>query len=188
MIDSCAIPLRGRCPNCGCDNRLWRDFDDTYFCQHCNWEYDPKKEGVRKAEYLQSFPGTRIYLANPLGAPTAEEVVANMQRAERYLEYYSKLHPSKKFVATHAWLPKFLDDNNPAERQFALECGQKILSFCDAILLCGSRISAGMEAELRQAVREEKPIFADFVYPDWDWILKAEEIILKEEKNCQGAG
>lgn len=137
-----------------------------------------------KKEIYSMKRGTRIYLASPLGAETNEEIKANMEDAGKKLLVCKAVYKKCKFVAPHTWFPRFLDDNNLEERAFALECGQRILGFCDAILLCGPRISSGMEAELRAAVRAGKECFAeDQLYKDAAEIETDEKLRMEENVN-----
>ena len=68
-------------------------------------------------------------------------------------------------VATHAYLPLLLDDNDPAERELALEFGIKLLATCDALIVCGARITSGMAGEIKKAMELGIPILflEDFV-------------------------
>lgn len=136
-----------------------------------------------KKEIYSLKRGTRIYLASPLSAKTNEGIKANMEDAGKKLLICEAVFKKCKFVAPHTWFPRFLDDNNPEERTFALECGQRILSFCDAILLCGPRISSGMEAELRAAVREGKSCFAEDQLYEVATAIEADEKKRMEEGN-----
>lgn len=49
-------------------------------------------------------------------------------------------------------LPAFLDDHTPEERELALHFGLKFLEGCDALVICGNRISRGMEGEIIHAI------------------------------------
>ena len=131
----------------------------------------------KKRELGVTTRGMRVYLASPLSAKTQEGIKANMELAVKKLLICQAVFKQNKFVAPHTWLPKFLDDNNPEERAFALECGQRILGFCDAILLCGPRISSGMEAELRAAIKAGKEAYAE------DQLYDAAASIEADEKN-----
>lgn len=127
--------------------------------------------------------GMRVYVASPLSTITEFGIQENMRYAESMCNAYQTMYPKSKFVAPHSWFPKFLDDRVPAEREFGMECGRRILSFCDAIMLCGERLSAGMESELRLAVRLGKKVFVDVSLDYWN-ALSGNRIfeIIKEEQ------
>lgn len=126
-------------------------------------------------EIINLEKDARVYLASPLGAPTKAEIQNNIFFAEKKLATYANCFSELRFVAPHTWFPRFLDDNIPAERAFAMECGQRILDFCDALLLCGDRLSSGMEAELRSALRAGKTVFAEAPLYDHAAAIQNEE-------------
>ena len=54
-------------------------------------------------------------------------------------------------IAPHSFLPEYLDDNIPAEREVALAFGLSVLRLSKAIIVCGSQISSGMQGEIKMA-------------------------------------
>ena len=54
-------------------------------------------------------------------------------------------------IAPHLLFPQFLDDNNPEERELGLFFGNALMSKCAEVWVFGSRISSGMEAEIKRA-------------------------------------
>ena len=110
--------------------------------------------------------GSRIYVASPLRADTPEGIERNRQQAEAHVLLLQAQFPKLRFCAPQSWFPKFLDDNDPKERQFALECGQKLLEFCDGIVFMGDIVSDGMREELYAAAEAGKPIYADVAIID----------------------
>lgn len=94
----------------------------------------------------------RIYVCSPLNAPTGEGIRENMLKAREYMRVIEDSFSGVKCYAPHAWLPEMLDDNDETERTLALNFGQEILSICDAVFICGNRISAGMAAEIKSAI------------------------------------
>ena len=54
-------------------------------------------------------------------------------------------------VAPHLLFPQFLDDADPDERELGIFFGNAIMSKCSEVWVFGSRISAGMQAEIRRA-------------------------------------
>ena len=54
-------------------------------------------------------------------------------------------------IALHLLYPQFLDDNNADERELGLFFGNALMSKCAEVWVFGSRISSGMEAEIKRA-------------------------------------
>jgi|GEM_PF-3247385 len=99
----------------------------------------------------------KIYVCSPLSAPTEDGIKKNMTRAKAYMQELStKLHC--RAIAPHAFLPEFLDDNRPEERAMGMALGTMFLETCDALVICGDRISKGMEAEIKHALSKEIPV------------------------------
>lgn len=97
------------------------------------------------------------YVCSPLSAPTRAEMLANAAKATTYM-----VHAEKEFgdraVAPHAYLPYLLDDSVPEQRALALEFGMKLLAMCSRLVVFGSRISSGMEDEIKAAQELGIPI------------------------------
>ena len=97
------------------------------------------------------------YVCSPLRADTQHGVEMNMSAVRAYMCYaFVKLGINAQ--APHAFLPYFLDDNNPTERQLALDVGLAMLRKCSILLVCGNRISMGMRGEIREAAKLGKEI------------------------------
>ena len=54
-------------------------------------------------------------------------------------------------LAPHLLFPQFLNDSDPKERELGLFFGNALLSKCAEMFVFGSRISEGMEAEIKRA-------------------------------------
>ena len=82
-------------------------------------------------------------------SPYAGDVVTNTKNARRY----SRFAVDKGYipVASHLLYPQFLDDNNESERELGLFFGNALMSKCAEVWVFGSRISSGMEAEIKRA-------------------------------------
>lgn len=89
----------------------------------------------------------RVYICSPLGAPDAAGIQQNMLAARKYCEVAEQMQ-SVVAKAPHAWLPEFLDDLNPTERQIGLDVGTAMLKTADAVFICGNRITTGMREEI----------------------------------------
>ena len=103
----------------------------------------------------------KVYVCSPLSAPTAFAIKQNMLTAKEYMKIISK-KLSCSAVAPHAYLPEFLDDNNPPERSLGLSFGLAYLELCDALVICGNRLSNGMKAEIKRAMERSIPVL---LYP-----------------------
>lgn len=82
-------------------------------------------------------------------SPYAGDVEANVQAAQRY----SRFAVDRGYIpiAPHLLFPQFLNDKIPQERQLGLFFGNALMSKCSEVWVFGSRISAGMEAEIKRA-------------------------------------
>lgn len=99
-----------------------------------------------------------VYVCSPLSAPTQEGIRANMLQARVYMEKV-KAYLHCRAVAPHAYLPELLDDQIPQERQIGFEFGLKILMRSKALVICGDRISNGMQTEIDLAFGMGIPVF-----------------------------
>ena len=100
-----------------------------------------------------------VYICSPLSAPTQEGIRQNMEKAARYARLVSGTFGCRA-IAPHSFLPEYLDDNIPEEREAALAFGLSVLRLCRAVIVCGSRISSGMEGEIRMAGELHIPAYA----------------------------
>lgn len=94
--------------------------------------------------------GKKAYICSPLSAPTAEGISHNMEMAKFYLLRMKQIYHCRTF-ASHAHLPLMLDDTIPEERAAALRIGMEMMRLCDVLIICGRRISSGMETEIKRA-------------------------------------
>jgi len=104
-----------------------------------------------------------VYIASPLRADTEGEMVQNRKNAEDYSRQAMNIGT---FVG-ELIVPispisnlQFIDENNPEERQKALNMGLALLSKCDELWVAGDRVSEGMIGELRAAVRMDIPVLS----------------------------
>ena len=100
----------------------------------------------------------KVYICSPLSAPTRKGIEDNMAKAGEYMEAISA-GLNCRAVAPHAFLPAFLDDNDPVERKIGLEFGLRYLCTCDALIVCGDRITGGMSAEIAKAIELGIPVY-----------------------------
>ena len=109
--------------------------------------------------------------------PTAYEAIANIEQEERALrafrpivyicspysgdvernvkaaQVYSRYAVDHGCIplAPHLLFPQFLQDDKPKERLLGLLFGNALMSKCAEVWVFGSRITAGMEAEIKRA-------------------------------------
>ncbi len=104
-----------------------------------------------------------VYICSPLSAPTKEGIRQNMERAAHYACLVSGTFGCRA-IAPHSFLPEYLDDNIPEEREAGLAFGLSVLRLSKAIIVCGSRISSGMRGEIRLAGELDIPAYALIEY------------------------
>jgi len=89
--------------------------------------------------------GRFVYICSPF----SEDVEGNVANARRYCRF--AVDKGYIPIAPHLLFPQFLDDNNPTERDLGLFFGNALMSKCAEVWVFGSRISSGMEAEIKRA-------------------------------------
>ena len=53
----------------------------------------------------------------------------------------------------------FRSDSIPEERETALRIGMELMDLCDALIICGRRISSGMEGEIKEALKKGMEVY-----------------------------
>lgn len=118
-------------------------------------------EGWEERLDLQFFGNeperTSAYICSPLKAEKPEEYLRNMYAARAYM-FYAKEMLGYVARAPHGYLPMLLDDNNQEERTLAIRFGLELLKHSQILLVCGNRISLGMQREIVYAVSQHKKI------------------------------
>jgi len=122
----------------------------------------PSRKPVFTACRAEPRTYQKLYICSPLSAPTPEGIEANMRKARQYM-VEAAAHYGCHTAAPHAYLPRLLNDQIPAERALALSFGRSLLAACDGIVLCGNTISKGMAQEISYAVSVEMPVL---IQPD----------------------
>lgn len=122
----------------------------------------------------------RAYICSPLSAKTDEEFVENMHRARAYMHYAAK-EMGLAARAPHAYLPMLLCDRIPNERALALQFGLRLLEESDILLVCGDRISLGMQGEILHAIFIKARILT-FSYPIYKKVC---EYVRKENGDAE---
>ena len=100
-----------------------------------------------------------VYICSPLSAPTKQGIRKNMEKAAYYAGLVSGVTGCRA-IAPHSFLPEYLDDDIPEEREAGLAFGLSVLRLSKAIIVCGSRISSGMRGEIRLAGELNIPAYA----------------------------
>lgn len=100
-----------------------------------------------------------VYICSPLSAPTEQGIRKNMEKAVYYAGLVSGVTGCRA-IAPHSFLPEYLDDNIPEEREAALAFGLSILKLSKAVIVCGNRISSGMRGEIKMAGELNIPAYA----------------------------
>ncbi len=100
----------------------------------------------------------RVYICSPLSAPMERLIRENMKEAERYVKKIA-ITCHCRAIAPHSFLPDYLDDTIPEEREIALEFGLSVLKLCKALIICGDRISSGMRMEIITARKLNIPVY-----------------------------
>ncbi len=100
----------------------------------------------------------RVYVCSPLRAETHAKMMSNMRTAWELAEVIGSCYRVKAY-APHSVLPLVLDDNDILDRQLAIKVDLEILKTCDALIVCGSRISEGMREEILFAKAHNIPVY-----------------------------
>lgn len=91
----------------------------------------------------------KVYICSRYRADDKHSVEDNIQRALFACGY--AINKGCTPYAPHLYLPRCLDDNDPAERERGIAAGCEFLKICDEVWQWGATISAGMAAELALA-------------------------------------
>ena len=108
---------------------------------------------------------THAYICSSFDADTQEEALRNMRSARAFMHYATELM-GVVARAPHAYLPMLLNERDTAERILALKIGHHLIEKSDLVLVCGNRISVGMQADILHAAALQIPVwtFKDTMY------------------------
>ncbi len=113
--------------------------------------------------------GKIVYIASPY----AGDVEGNVEFAKAACRL--AMEEGSTPVAAHLLYPQMLDDMIPEQRELGIRMGLKLLEACSELWLCGSRISSGMQEELKTARIHGIPVrripwemVAEFMQPEPD--------------------
>ena len=114
--------------------------------------FDPTAFGalsiIDKEERARSAFRPIVYICSPYAGNIEENVAA--------ARLYSRFAVEAGYIpiTPHLLFPQFLNDADPQERQLGLFFSNVLMSKCSEIWVFGSRISAGMKAEIERAQRK----------------------------------
>lgn len=100
-----------------------------------------------------------VYICSPLSAPKLAQMRENMSKARFYANMISHEFGCRT-IAPHGFIPDYLDDNIPREREIGLQFGLSVLEISSAMVVCGSKISSGMSGEIKRARELQIPVYA----------------------------
>lgn len=105
-----------------------------------------------------------VYLAHPVRPEPGEDVAGNLAAALRWLCALHERYPHWATIAT--WIPEvqLYGDADEARRAAGLARAERVAGECDAVALCGPRVSAGMRIEARAAWSRHRLVY-DFTWP-----------------------
>lgn len=96
------------------------------------------------------------YLAHPLSSPTAEGFDLNRGRAVQWGAWLAETF-DVAIAADWIWLSLAWEETDE-NRARGLDIDKATIERCDAIVLCGGRLSNGMRVELEHAVQCGKKV------------------------------
>ena len=86
-----------------------------------------------------------VYICSPFAGDTE----VNVGKALRYCRF--ALDKRAFPIAPHCYLPRFMDDSDPAERELAMSLAMRLLYECRELWIFGAHISEGMRREILAA-------------------------------------
>ena len=86
-----------------------------------------------------------VYVCSPFSG----DVAGNIANARKYSCF--AVEQGYIPIAPHLLFPQFLNDNDLTERELGLHFGNVLMSHCSEVWVFGSRISSGMESEIKRA-------------------------------------
>lgn len=81
----------------------------------------------------------------------------NIRKARIYCEYVVREHQMIP-IAPHIYFTQFLNDENTEDREFGINAGLSLLSFCDELWYFGVQVTRGMADEIRFALGHDIPV------------------------------
>lgn len=114
-------------------------------------EYRQKQRQVyRRNAEIKSRP--MVYIASKY----AGDIPRNTAAAIRYARF--AIDKRRIPIVSHLLYPQILDDGDPEQRELGLLFGHALLAMCEEVWVFGTEHSPGMQAEIHEARRLNKPI------------------------------
>jgi hypothetical protein len=104
------------------------------------------KNATNRLTKRKDYP--RVFICSPFRG----DIVYNREAAAKYARY--ALDHNCFPIAPHLYLPVFMNDNDPAERELAIRFGLRLLGGCKELWMFGDTVSSGMRRELHEAHRK----------------------------------
>ena len=99
------------------------------------------------------FTTERVYICSPFSQGDKKQNIIN---ARRYCKYATTENCIP--FAPHLLFPQFLNDNNPDERDLALQMNRILMGKCDELWVFGSTYTLGMQKEMKWARKKKMHI------------------------------
>lgn len=93
-----------------------------------------------------------VYICSPFRG----DEVANTKKARHYCRF--AVDTGHIPLAPHIFVPQYMDDSDPEERELALFMNFVFISKCNELWVMGGRISDGMQREIEKAKVYKKKI------------------------------
>ncbi len=117
-------------------------FNNEHYADPTAYEALKNIEAERRA--LRAFRPI-VYVCSPFSG----DVVTNVANARRYCRF--AVDSGYIPIAVHLLYPRFMNDDDPEERELALFFGTAVMSKCSEVWVFGDRISSGMASEITRA-------------------------------------
>lgn len=134
------------------------------------------------------FEMKKVYICSRYRADEKHTTEENIQRALFACGYAAKRGYAP--YAPHLYLPRCLDDSEPAEHELGMAIGCEFLKACDEVWQWGATVSEGMAAELALAKELGIPVkvFNSIGIPYEQWNSVKFAGVPEYEEECKKAG
>ena len=122
-----------------------------------------------------------VYVCSPLSASSWDDIKKNMQKASEYASLV-RMELGCRAIAPHSFLPDYLDDNIPVEREAAIKIGLYLLEMSKAIVVCGDKITEGMKGEIEKAKEWGIPVYSLIESQSYISVIRIDEGVKQDEK------
>ena len=111
-----------------------------------------QEQKIKQRKRDEVFARSKVYVVSRY----AGDIPANVRKAKHYCRFVAR----NKCIpfASHLLYPQFIKDDDEKERELGLLFGLYWLTCCDEVWVFGTEYSPGMQQEIHEAKRLEKPI------------------------------